>query len=296
MNRTTKNIPLIVQDHNFTYSSVIHVCLRKHCSKHMIFFLNITFLKYWLSCHNLTCGSSVYCNMHWFSVGLSPTWNHDSDPADKSWQGFHRCHVDFTKQNRKCLLALLSLVHCQVFSMWQTLSLGFTALYQSCHKLFLFFLCVCFYRSLWNSVWLQMARSETGSCFGEWKTVGVFFKKLFQWGFHDDNETKRHWRERRWRGEGIVKGVGWVLPRLMTHSWKGAEVEINGGGEEYRVGIGGATAGSWETFLHVDNHDESPTKTRRTGANGVSFVTAVWEFVIQFYTPASVTNDGKMFI
>lgn len=110
-----------------------------------------------------------------------------------------------------------------------------------------------------------MARSKTGSCFGEWKTVGVFLKNIFQWGFHDDNETKRHWRERRWRGEGIVKGVGWVLPRLMTHSWKGAEVEINGGGEEYRVGIGGATAGSWGASLHVDNRDESPTKTRRTG-------------------------------
>lgn len=56
-------------------------------------------------------------------------------------------------------------------------------------------------------VWLQMACTKTGSCFGERKTVGVFLENIcISVGFHDDNETKGHWRERRWRGEGIVEG------------------------------------------------------------------------------------------
>lgn len=46
-------------------------------------------------------------------------------------------------------------------------------------------------------------------------------------------------------GERVLwKGVGLVLPSLMSHSSKGLEVEIYEGGEEYRAGIGGATVGS----------------------------------------------------
>lgn len=82
----------------------------------------------------------------------------------------------------------------------------------------------------------------------------MFFYFYFDGGFHDDNEAKRRWHKKKRKKRQMVgedgrervlwKGVGLVLPSFMTHSSKGLEVEINEGGEKYRAGIGGATAGS----------------------------------------------------
>lgn len=44
---------------------------------------------------------------------------------------------------------------------------------------------------------------------------------------------------KRWRRDGMVEGVGSVIPRLMTHRGEGLEEEMNEGGVE--CGAGGRT-------------------------------------------------------
>ena len=157
--------------------------------------------------------------------------------------------------------------------MWQQLKFRFTTSYQHCHVLFFFSL---FRITQWALCALQLCKRfplELASILAERRWECILFREVSMAIMRPKATSgkggrleKMETRERaRWKGAGLV------MPGRMSHRGVGLEEEMNEGGSERWVGIGGRTVEGQPTWTLLYFHHAACSETwwsYRTGRNG----------------------------